>query len=67
MTDNLARVYTTNLVFQAELLKQFLFDNGIVAFTIDKRDSSYLFGSIEVYVDRDDVIKAKVLIKKFES
>jgi len=67
MTDNLARVYTTNLDFHAELLKQFLFDNGIVAFSIDKRDSSYLFGSIEVYVDRDDVIKAKVLIKKFES
>ncbi len=67
MNENLAMVYTTNRIYQAELLKQFLSDNGITAFSIDKRDSNYLFGNIEIYVNRDDVIKAKVLIKKFES
>jgi hypothetical protein len=67
MTENLVVVYTTNRIYQAELLKQFLFDNGIPAFSIDKRDSNYHFGNIEVYVNRDDVIKAKILIKKFET
>ena len=67
MDDNLVMVYTTNQLYHAELLKQFLFDSGIAAFSIDKRDSNYHFGNIEVYVNRDDVIKAKILIKKFES
>ncbi len=67
MRDDLVMVYSTNQVFHAEMLKQFLSDNGIAAFSINKQDSNYLFGSIEVYVNRDDVIKAKILIKKFES
>ncbi len=60
-------VYTTNQAYLVEILKEYLADNGIIAFTIDKRDSSYLFGDIEVYVENDDVIKAKLLINKFES
>ncbi len=67
MSDNLVVVYRTNQVFHAELLKQYLFDNGIAAFSVNKQDSSYHFGSVEVYVNRDDVIRAKVLIKKFEN
>ena len=60
-------VHTTNQAYLAEILMQYLNDNDIVAFTIDKRDSNYHFGDIELYVDKDDVIKAKVLINKFES
>jgi hypothetical protein len=59
-------VYTTNKLFEAELLKNYLSDNGVISFSIDKRDSSYLFGEIEIYVNRDEVIKAKLLIEKFE-
>ena len=66
MEKNLVRVYTTNKPYESELFKQFLFDHGILAYAIDKRDSIYLFGDIEIYVDRDDVIKAKSLVKKFE-
>ena len=60
-------VYTTNQAYLVEILKEYLADNGIIAFAIDKRDSSYLFGDIEVYVENDDVIKAKLLINKFEA
>ena len=60
-------VYTTNQTYLVEILKQYLSDNGIIAFTIDKRDSAYLFGDIEVYVENDDVMRAKLLINKFES
>lgn len=65
--SNPVLVYTCNKTHIVEMLKQFLADNSISAFTIDKRDSSYLFGDIEVYVNQDDVIKAKNLINKFEN
>ena len=65
--DDKVLVYTTNKTYLAEILTQYLRDNNIAAFTIDKRDSNYHFGDIEFYVDKDDVIKSKVLINKFES
>ncbi len=66
MDNERIMVYTTNKGFQAEILKQVLADEGITAFSIDKMDSAYLFGEIEVYVRPDDVIKAKLIIEKFE-
>lgn len=59
-------VYTTNQQYQADILKNILADHGIHCFIINKQDSNYHFGDIEVYVNQDDVIKAKMLIKKFE-
>lgn len=67
MNNERVLVYTTNKLFQAEMLKQFLSDNDIDAFIINKQDSSYHFGDVEMYVKRDDVIKSKQLIKKFEN
>ena len=59
-------IYTTNKSFQADILKQILADNEIPCFVINKMDSSYLFGDIELYVMNQDIMKAKVLIEKFE-
>lgn len=59
-------VYTTNQSFQADILKQILADNEIPCFLINKMDSSYLFGDIELYVMSKDTMRAKVLIEKFE-
>jgi hypothetical protein len=60
-------VYTTNKSYQAELFREVLGDNGIESFIINKQDSSYKFGNIEVYVKRDNVLKAKILVKEFEN
>ena len=60
-------VYTTNILYQAELFRNVLGDNGIESFIINKQDSSYKFGVIEVYVKRDNVLKAKMLVKEFEN
>lgn len=60
-------VYTTNQLYQAEMLKNILADHGIFSFIINKQDSNYHFGDIEVYVNQDDVIRAKMLIEKFET
>ncbi len=60
-------IYTTNKSYQAEIFRNVLSDHEIESFIINKQDSSYKFGSIEVYVKRDHVLKAKMLVKEFES
>ncbi len=65
MTNDKVLVYTTNQVFEAEMIKQVLFDHGIQAFILNKMDSAYLFGDIEILVSRDDVINSKRLIEDF--
>ncbi len=59
-------VYSTNKSYQAGLLKNILNDNDIPSFIIDKQDSAYLFGDVEVYVYADDFLRAKSLTEKFE-
>ena len=67
MDRNRVLVYTTNKSYLADLLKQLLTDNDINCFLINKMDSAYLFGDIEIYVNPDNVIRAKALIEKFEN
>lgn len=66
MDSEWVSVYSMNQLHKSEILKQYLADNGIAAISVDKRDSNYLFGDIEIYVKRDLVLKAKLLIEKFE-
>jgi len=66
MADNLVNIYGTGKPYLAELIKQMLAQHDINAFIVNKQDSAYKFGDIELYVDRDDVLKAKKLIREFE-
>ncbi|MEX0981457.1 MAG: DUF2007 domain-containing protein [Bacteroidales bacterium] len=65
MTSDKVLVYTTNKLFEAEMIKQFLYDHDIQAFILNKMDSAYLFGDIEILVSRDDVINSKRFIEDF--
>lgn len=65
MTTEKVIAYTTNQHFEAEMIKKYLFDREIKAFILDKMDSNYRFGEIEVLVYRDDLIRAKKLIGEF--
>lgn len=68
MEKGWVQVYSTDKMFQAEILKQVLSDHEIEAVIINKMDSSYkAFGEVEVYVKNDHVIKAKMLAKEFDS
>ena len=58
-------IFASDKSFRIEIIKQLLADNEIKAFSINKRDSTYLFGEIELWVYRDDVIRAKRLINNF--
>ncbi len=52
-------------LYRAEIRKQILKDNGINALILSKRDSVFLFGEHEIYVEKHNVDKAKVLINEF--
>jgi len=66
MADDLVHIYSVGNPYQAELIRQMLTDHDIHSFIVNKQDSAYKFGDIELYVDRDDVIRAKMLIREFE-
>jgi hypothetical protein len=62
MDKDWVKIYSTDVNYKAELLRGLLFENNIEAVIINKKDSSYLFGELELYVSTDNVIKAKHII-----
>ncbi len=52
-------------LYLAEIAKEVLADNNIESVIINKKDSSYQsFGDIELYVNKNNIEKAKELIKE---
>lgn len=64
MSDDWVLVYTSNLEYEVEILKILLGDEGIMAYILDKRDSAYKFGDIELYVKPEDAFHARQFISK---
>ncbi len=58
-------IFETNKDFEAEMVKGMLEENNISVFVINKKDSAYLFGNIELYVLPENIIEAKTFIKDF--
>ena len=57
-------VYSTSDVFQAEVIKEMLLSNSIDAISMNQKDSSYHFGSVNIYTKEKDMKKAKEIISK---
>ena len=56
---------TSNQLFELEMMKGFLIENGINAILMNKQDSSYqMFGDGELLVKEEDVKRAKELLNK---
>ena len=66
MSEEWTSVYSTNLLYHAELVKHLLSDNMITAVIMNQKDSAYNFGSVDVYVKPVNVVKAKHIISKSE-
>ena len=66
MASEQAHIYSVGTLYLAELIRQMLADHDIPSFIVNKQDSIYKFGEIELYVNRDNVIRAKKLIGEFE-
>jgi hypothetical protein len=59
-------VFSSNQLYKVEILKALLEEADIPALILNKQDSSYLiFGDIELFVKRDDLLRSKVIIDKF--
>lgn len=61
------KIFSTEAFYKAEIVKGILEQNDIKTFEINKRDSMHTHlsnGEIEIYVEPEDVIRAKHLLSK---
>ncbi len=58
-----AKVYKTDLLYRAEMVRSVLQYNDLQAVVVDKKDSNYGFGYYEVHVAADCVMKAIKIIQ----
>jgi len=64
--DEWTKVFSSNQLYQAQMVHDLLQQEDIEAVLIDKQDSFYHFGDIEVYVKPENVVRAKHFINKLE-
>ena len=57
------KVFSTHKMYEAEIVKGVLLENDIQAIVMNKQDSSYHFGSYEIMVEHESVIKAIKIIQ----
>lgn len=63
MDENWEKVYSAAKMFEIEIIKGLLAENDIESVELSKKDSSFLIGSIDLYVHKDDVDKASEIIR----
>lgn len=57
-------IYTSQKLQDAEMIKGLLVFNEINSVVVNKQNSAYMFGEFEVYVNRNDVMKAKYVLEQ---
>ena len=62
MNKDWVKIYTSNQFFKSEIVKQVLIDQEIEAVLLNKQDSSYKFGEVEVHIQKADFNKALEII-----
>jgi len=62
MEKNWIKLLTTTSLIEAEITKQMLETHGIQAVVMNKQDSSYRFGQVELYVHQSEAAAATALI-----
>ncbi|HNY59705.1 MAG TPA: DUF2007 domain-containing protein [Bacteroidales bacterium] len=56
--------YTSNNMYKVDLVKGLLLENGIKSEIMNKKDSVFLTGEIELYVHPNDFKKAQRIISE---
>lgn len=62
MEQTWVRIYTSNDYFKAEIIRQALEASGIDAVLLNKKDSSYQFGEVQIMVPEADFAAATEII-----
>jgi len=60
-------IFTSAHLHEVEIMRAILEDNQINAIIVNKQDSVYLFGEIELYVRFEDAFVANQIIKPDEN
>ncbi|MFH1296618.1 MAG: DUF2007 domain-containing protein [Bacteroidota bacterium] len=58
-------LFANKILYKVEILKGLLEESDIPVVIINKQDSAYLFGDIELYVKLDHVLRAQQILKQF--
>ena len=66
MEKDWIKIYETNFLATAEIKRLLLLDNNINSVIINKQDSSYHFGYIELYISPADKENALIIISENE-
>lgn len=64
MEDNWQKVYSSEQEHKVQIVQAVLEDQGIRSIAVNKKDRAYLFGTIELYVHPEQVIRALQIINK---
>jgi hypothetical protein len=64
MSNDWVKVWTVGNIQLAQMIKGMLLENGIESNIMNKRDSEFKFGDIELYVQKTDEVVAKKLINE---
>ena len=68
MEKNWVSIFSTDQAYLADIARLVLDENNISSIILNRKDSSYqMLGEIELYVKRDEALRAKNLIKSIES
>lgn len=62
--SNWQTVYRTSIPHQAEIVKDLLINEGLIAIVLNLQDHSYKIGQLEVKVNPDSVIRALKVINE---
>lgn len=62
MSQTWVKIYTSQDFMKSEIVRQVLIDHEIEAVLMNKQDSSYKFGFVEVYIHPDNFDKAVEII-----
>lgn len=66
MKNDWVKIYSSFDFYKVEIVQAILQDNEIESIILNKKDSAYLFGEIELYVDVENALKSKQLISSVE-
>lgn len=64
MTDDWVLVFSATDIFEVNYLQELMSEDNIETVVMNKQDSSYLFGEIELYTRNTDALAAKQIIEK---
>jgi hypothetical protein len=67
MVGNWVKIHVVSQEYEAEIVKGLLEESDIDCVIVNKKDSAYLFGEIEIFVDVENAFLAKQIITKLIS